>query len=183
MIQNRMRRIYPYRVRYRKRTIVLAWIDGGNKPDSFVRSEDGKKLLSEISVAALRRRLERRPQAEWNKPASLNLDAFEHAVANLRSGRSSVAASRILLEGWNFLDDVVRTQELTAFRKALASPSLKGTYSKLFYGNNLPSVTPKGRRYIPTLTAAEASKLRAVLGRALRRVVSELELSKNRVLR
>jgi hypothetical protein len=75
--------------------------------------------------------------------------------------------ARMLLESWNALDDMARSIGTSPIP---SDKSLKGKaksiYDKLFYGNNLPSVTPPGEKYRVTLTREELAVLRVVLRHA-----------------
>jgi hypothetical protein len=68
------------------------------------------------------------------------------------------------LAAWNLFAD------LAASTGAVFEPDSERTrhvYDKLFWGNNLPSVTPPGERYVPRWSAAERRIVRQVLGAGL----------------
>jgi len=68
------------------------------------------------------------------------------------------------LAAWNLFDDVSRSVggSFDADRKLT-----KKIYEKLFWGNNLPSVTPEGKSYHPAWTKRELKIIREVLGSGL----------------
>jgi hypothetical protein len=69
-----------------------------------------------------------------------------------------------LLAAWNLFDDVSRSVggSFDADHKLT-----KKIYEKLFWGNNLPSVTPEGKSYHPVWTKREIKIMREVLDSGL----------------
>ena len=68
------------------------------------------------------------------------------------------------LAAWNLFDDVSRSVggNFNADHKLTAK-----IYDKLFWGNNLPAVTPEGEHYEPTWTKRELKIMREVLSDGL----------------
>jgi hypothetical protein len=66
------------------------------------------------------------------------------------------------LAAWNLFADVARSMPAreSAFGHLDSQPAI---YNKLFWGNNLPSMTPKGRRYVPEWSADEIALLAQIL--------------------
>lgn len=67
---------------------------------------------------------------------------------------------RQLLDLWNLFGDLaasVRGRRSDEFRERDAAAD--NTYQKLFWGNNLPAVTPPGERFVPEWSAAERAEL------------------------
>lgn len=68
------------------------------------------------------------------------------------------------LNAWNMLGDIEKT-----FGRTLKEPEgSNAVYDKLFYGNNVPSITPEGKCYIPEWTTSEAFILASVFRAGLR---------------
>ena len=68
-----------------------------------------------------------------------------------------------LLNAWNMLGDVARSLGV-----GLAEPKgVKDVYDKLFWGSNLPSVTPPGEQFLPRWSREDLSALTAVLSSGL----------------
>ena len=91
------------------------------------------------------------------EPQLQNLDAAEAWIKNKRFRTVDCVA---LLEAWNLLADI-STSVGGKF-----DPDKKVTnkiYDKLFYGNNLPPVTPDGRSYHPIWSRKERAIIREVL--------------------
>lgn len=67
-----------------------------------------------------------------------------------------------VLNAWNLLDDIARSVGRTLESR---SPGLDTCYDKLFWGNNLESVTPAGEHYIPYFSDEERRLIADVLDR------------------
>ncbi|WOX05058.1 hypothetical protein [Microbulbifer pacificus] len=65
-----------------------------------------------------------------------------------------------ILNAWNMFDDVFKSIGKTFSSKSELENSI---YDKLFYGSNLPVITPKGQRYDPVWTFAEISFIRTAM--------------------
>jgi len=101
-------------------------------------------------------------KVHWSEYSEINFDKFWTALKNIRTERaSSIKTCSVLLNGWNFLEDMGRTFDLKKDIKKLRSKLLNKTYEKLFYGCNLPSVTPEGKSYSPLWLKEEIASMRA----------------------
>jgi hypothetical protein len=101
-------------------------------------------------------------QVHWPEQAELDFGKFWTALKNLRSNRSSSRKTcSVLLAGWNFIEDMGRTFNLKNDMKRLRSKRMDKAYEKIFYGCNLPSVTPNGKSYSPLWINQEIAVLRA----------------------
>lgn len=71
-----------------------------------------------------------------------------------------------VLDVWNLFSDIARSVSATLDD---TGDEWQKCYDKLFFGNNLPSVTPAGEHYRPSFTAEEQRLIRDVFirGRAL----------------
>ena len=71
------------------------------------------------------------------------------------------------LAAWNLFSDVsASVPELNHNFKGLDS-QFRLIYDKLFWGNNLPSMTPEGERYLPQWSADELHSLAQILASGL----------------
>jgi hypothetical protein len=70
----------------------------------------------------------------------------------------------VFLTAWNLFADLAAS---TGAGFAPDDERTRQIYEKLFWDNNLPSMTPPGERYVPRWSAAERRTLRAVLGSGL----------------
>jgi len=127
----------------------LVWETKGDQ-DTFKLDRDNR-LISSKSEHGLRSLLgTESKQLKWSEGVEIDFDHFWNALGRLKVGRASSARTcEILLDGWNFIEDLARTLGLTKEMKRLHSPLLSKAYDKLFYGNNLLAVTPEGKSYSP----------------------------------
>lgn len=68
----------------------------------------------------------------------------------------------MFLSVWNLFKDVA-TSAGTTLRER--DHKARKVYQKLFWGNNLPAITPEGYRYEPNWTATDLVRMRQVLSR------------------
>jgi hypothetical protein len=103
-------------------------------------------------------------KVRWSEYSEMDFDRFWKALRNLKTDRaSSTITCTILLEGWNFIEDMGRTFGLKKDLKRLHSRLLNKAYDKLFYGCNLPAVTPGDKSYSPLWSHEEILSMRAEL--------------------
>jgi hypothetical protein len=71
-----------------------------------------------------------------------------------------------VLAAWNLFSDVAHSMPDmgSAFEHLDSQPTI---YDKLFWGNNLPSMTPEGMHYSPEWSAAEVASLAEILSAGL----------------
>jgi len=128
---------------------ILIWQTGENQKDVFRIDPSTNELVAGNSVDELRNILgDESNLVEWLEEGEVDFDVFWKWLDRLKAGSaSSTKTCTVLLECWNFLEDLGET--FGCDLKRLKSPRLKKIYSKLYYGNNLPSVTPEGKTYNP----------------------------------
>jgi hypothetical protein len=151
--------MYPYAYTYKGKKTILIWQTNGR--DTF-KLVSPKRLLQAPTLMNLKRQLRTEAaQVHWSERAEIDFDKFWTALENLRSNRaSSRRTCSVLLKGWNFIEDMGRTFNLKKEMKRLRSKLLDKAYEKIFYGCNLPSVTPNGKSYSPLWSTAEIKALR-----------------------
>ena len=154
--------MYPYAYVYRAQRTILIWL--ANDTDTFKLNSDSN-LLQASKLSTLKRKLGTEvAKVHWAEYVEINFDKFFAALRNLKAERASSSKTCfILLEGWNFIEDMICTFNLKADFKKLRSRVLNKAHDKLFYGCNLPSVTPKGKSYSPIWTAEEITVMRSAL--------------------
>ncbi len=152
--------LYPYAYIYRNRKTILLW-ETSEKPDSFKLDMNGK-LIQSSSIGELEKRLPKHMKnVHWGECAEINFDKFWIALRNLRKDRaSSPKTCEILLDGWNFIEDMGRTFQQDTIMKRLKTKVLNKAYDKIFTGNNLHAVTPNGRSYSPLWIKSEMKAIR-----------------------
>jgi hypothetical protein len=81
---------------------------------------------------------------------------------------------RAFLDAWNFLDDLTGLHTGADTPHTRLSRGAAGVYDKLFWGNNLPAVTPAGARFEPSWSPEELAALRRVFESGLCALATEL---------
>ena len=81
---------------------------------------------------------------------------------------------RAFLDAWNFLDDLTGLPAGADTPYTRLSRAAVGCYDKLFWGTNLPAVTPPGGRFDPAWTPAELAAIRSVFTAGLPVLRAEL---------
>jgi hypothetical protein len=90
----------------------------------------------------------------------LLLDDLDLAQTWVNNKRLRAIDCNNLLTVWNFLDDVSVSVNGNFDSKKKRTNKI---YDKIFFGNNLPAITPKGERYEPIWSKAERDIIREVL--------------------
>lgn len=151
-----------------KRKQFLLWKEGASEgePDTFICLPNSKCLLITNTLAELHHEaIKLGLQVADQEPTLIDIDAMLKALAGLRNNRScSELTSSRLLEGWNGLDDLAQTLGMdTHIHDAEETRVLNYAYEKIFFGNNLPSVTPSNKTYFPIFSEVERRLLRRYL--------------------
>jgi hypothetical protein len=157
--------IYPSIFIYQGEEHTLLWCTSNreisSKGDYFKTEINGTLYIAKNIQDAKEKFSDMSSNIFWSEVAIINFDKFWLSVKNLKPGKSaSTKTCKILLDGWNFLEDLIRTigQESDLLR--LRTPILNKMYEKLFYGNNLPAITPEGKSYNPIFKRAEIATFR-----------------------
>jgi len=134
--------LYPYKVFCGNTELIMLWEDCKSGGDRFVVSRYPGRIIAFSSMEDVKQyAIDKQLDVSWDETGTLDLNWFDNTLASLRPGRKcSVDTCEILLEGWNFLEDFFRTLSLDI--TALKSDELRRPYEKIFYGNNLSSITP-----------------------------------------
>ena len=151
-------------VRLDGRTTLLLWAsdDGADRVvadgNLVVAFDDLDELRAHATTLGL--------EVEPEPSALVDLDASERWC---RSGGDPDPV--LLIDTWNLCWDVSNGSG-TAFEHR--SDELDVLYDKLFYANNLPSVTPPGERWEPEWPQEQVAGLRELIGRGIALVRSSL---------
>lgn len=151
----------------------LLWQSGGAAPDRYVLQPGTSSFLRAATLEALLDgAVKLGCRVAEPTPEVLDLDRLFRMLTALRPERSSSTRTcECLLNGWNTLEDMARS---IGIPMDAPDPEEKATlglaYDKLFYGNNLPALTPAGQRYNPLFSAGERRAMR----RHLRRLWQEI---------
>jgi hypothetical protein len=151
-----MKDVYPCRIYNGRISGILLWVDGKDQKDYFLRTNEGK-IFVEKSKPSVRRKIEDKSDLNihWDQCSVFEFDKFMSTVKSLKSGSySKITTCKRLLDGWNFLMDFAYTIDAPE-HFIRTNRRQKKIYNKLFFGNNLPSMTPKGKEYNPVWTSPE----------------------------
>ncbi len=80
---------------------------------------------------------------------------------------------KIILNFWNILNDIVYS-----FGEKIPDERTRRSdrcYNKLFWGNNLPAVTPAGKHYTPVFTRKERKNIRRILSYGIDFLIKNME--------
>lgn len=162
-------------VRLDGRDYFLVWRTA--ESNSLWRDQHGH-LLVDAHEQRLRESAESQGiRIEPDAPAQYDFDKTERWCA--KADDTSVDCNAIL-NHWNFLDDLAAwpPQQQSAYQTA--SKNATGVYNKLFFGCNLPAVTPAGEEYLPNWSADELVELREVLIAGIELLKTELKRATNK---
>ena len=86
-----------------------------------------------------------------------------------RSGETLEMDCESLLSAWNLFGDIARSVGERGIPYAESDVNLDSEYEKLFFGSNLPAITPAGKHYEPAWNDGELKAIRRhmVLGLGL----------------
>jgi hypothetical protein len=150
------RKYYPIRLRLEWEDLYLIW---------FSDDTDGVVLEKDNSVASFRTRSELISYAarhglllEAEEPTLFDVDSVERWLD--RPDSEAIDCS-LFLDSWNLFTDIASSRGDSVFDRD--SRAAETVYHKLFWGNNLPAVTPPGEHYGPIWSDEEVSELQQVL--------------------
>jgi hypothetical protein len=148
-----------YKIQGQRRFLI--WV--GDEKDSIVVDADG--LIPTFDNAfSLRQYAELKEyNLETEEPRLHDLDWVQSWCA----GENTPIDYSEALNAWNLFADVAASVQVAGHDFCVADNSASSTYRKLFWGNNLPSVTPKGESYVPEWAVKELESLRTVLSLGL----------------
>jgi len=98
------------------------------------------------------------------EPVIHNLDAVQ---AWINDSKSETLNCGETLAAWNLFVDVASSVPVEAGDFEDADRKLNSVYEKIFWGSNLPAVTPVGERFEPDWTAEELASLVDFLAKGL----------------
>jgi hypothetical protein len=160
---------YTCRVRLNDRLAFVAWYDGS--PDGFLRDHDGSLMASEALHG-----LEAAARPDGFTPVvgePIDYD-FDRIRAWCAAPEAAQVDCKSFLDAWNFFDDLAGLHGGADTPYTRLSRAEAGCYDKLFWGNNLPAVTPTGERFIPSWNPSELDGLARVMGAGLELVQAQL---------
>ncbi len=156
-----MRTYFPVAYRLDKQTKYLIWYD--DDADGVLTADGGVpvfRTLIHLRAFATEHAL----KLQKERPTHYDLDAVDR-WRKVRGGKKSrYLKCNLLLDAWNLFGDISASTG-RAFPGAASEANL--LYQKLFYGLNLPSITPEGQHYTPAFSRAELQALRHICHQGL----------------
>jgi hypothetical protein len=134
----------------------LIWFEGEDESDGVIIDANGKVPCFHNNEDLLRYAASLKLSVNTE---TMLLHDLDFVVAWLEA-KVEVVDCRILLEAWNLFDDVSHTVNGNFDVNHKLTTKI---YEKLFWGNNIPAVTPVGKSYEPTWTKRELKIMREVL--------------------
>ncbi len=165
---------YRCRVRHRDQLIFVVW--RSNEHDDFLRDANGHLLTAPDleSLAATMRAL----GLQWEE-----VEPIEYDFDRIREWCAAPDAAGVdcpaFLNAWNFFDDLSRSLAGTDTPYGRLSRNAEERYDRLFWGSNLPAMTPSGCRFGAVWSAEDLSEIRLVMLAGLKLVETELRGSRN----
>ena len=133
--------------------VVFLWETGDDAPDRVVLDETGAIVTFADEHAARQSGTETLPVTE-GQVTRYDLDALEAWCRSV----APIGECSPLLNAWNLFGDLPKSDLYEAVNEG-ATP----IYDKLFWGCNLPAMTPPGEHYVPTWTETETATLKRLL--------------------
>lgn len=160
---------YTCRLRLDDAPLFVIWYS--DERDGFVRDEEGRLRIAGTleGLAALARGAG--IALEDQGPADYDFDRIRAWCDH--PGEAGIDCPAFL-NAWNFFDDLANLHTEPDSPYSRLSRAAEDSYDTLFWGCNLPAMTPPGERFDPTWTPENVAEIREVLEAGLRRLAAEL---------
>jgi len=144
---------YIQSYKYKDEIKYLLWYT--NDKNGIITAEN--KILSFSSISQIE---------DYKKINSIDTETYEikidfDNIASWINGKSSTFDIKNILEIWNLFTDISESIDLD-FKGDHKSHLTNKIYDKIFYGNNLPSVTPEGKSYSPIWNKFEIKRIKEI---------------------
>ena len=154
---------YGHWIRFRNQTLGLVWQtdDGTGEPDEDTDCvlTDGGRVVTMSPADGFEAVADRHGLAlEKGDQEPQNLDGLDQLLELPAS--EGVCAQ--VLNAWNLFNDIARSLGASLDDWG---PEASACYDKLFYGNNLESITPAGEHYSPDFAHQERLTIMEILNR------------------
>ncbi len=164
---------YLCRVRLRGTLIFVVW--HSEERDGFVREEAGRLRAACTSEALTATAGVRSVVPVKSEPIEYDFDRVRAWCAAPEVAGVDHAA---FLDAWNFFDELAGLHDGADTPYTRLSRGAAECYDKLFWGSNLPAVTPPRERFELAWQADELIELRRVLEAGLGLLESELRAAR-----
>ena len=143
----------------------------------FTNETDGVVVNAEGQIPIFKTKAHLRAYAQREglpiEPEEPKIHHFDRVVAGLKRKRPVELDCDAFLSVWNLLGDI--SNSLGGGFDEDKSRTQK-IYEKFFWGNNLPTVTPVGKCYVPLWSGQEHQIMRDALGEGLSLLRSRIQL-------
>ena len=161
--------MYSLWLRHRDRRWVVGWVAGEDGGDDRVVTEAGRlRVFADIAGLA---GVVTAGGATVVEDETVRVYDLTRVQTWANSASTHVECST-LLDMWNLAEDIGRSvgKDFDATGRRASR-----IYDKLFWGCNLPVVTPPGREYVPLWSPAELAKLRRIMREATGTITRALD--------
>jgi hypothetical protein len=117
----------------------------------------------------------------------LDFDRLRNILSKLKPGKEiSTKEAEVLLNSWNMFNDISYSLDRSILQinvrsRKYSKKEIFHIYDKIFWGNNLPPVTPQGEEYHPIFLKKEVYFLKHAFAFALKEIANEIAFSVARV--
>lgn len=151
--------IYPYSYTFEGEIKTLLWCSSEeDNSDEFLRSEGGVLHYACGLDDAKTKFKGVAHEINWAEEGQINFDDFWLTINQLPCS-TAPEDCQIVIEGWNFIEDVLRTYSLHFLRKKLDNAQANMAYKKIFYGSNLDAFKSRSENFTPQWSESESLKL------------------------
>lgn len=150
------REYYPCRYRFRQAERLLIWFT--NDVDG-VFADDQFKIPTFPTIEALRSAFPSLVDGCLALAPAI-LHDLDFVESRCRSTKSPAVDCGSFLAAWNLLADVARSVGDSGFPFLESDRALDHEYEKLFFGSNLPAITPPGQCFKPSWIDDEFEAIR-----------------------
>jgi hypothetical protein len=134
---------------------VLSWESYDGTPDQVTLDDEGMILAFPSEQIARNAHQLTGRLVSADAPAIYDFDA----TLDWCKSDAEVRDCRPILDIWNLLSDLPHDRNLFAGSDGHAND----VYEKLFFGCNLPAITPPGEQYEPTWSRSETAEIKRLL--------------------
>ena len=154
---------YPYSYCFNGKVKTLLWLGSEEDDgDKFLTFDDGPLYVAESDNAPIVELNGIDFNVSWNERAEIDFDQFWLELDGLASFSKSTNYD-LILTGWNFIEDILRTYSLTDLRKRLDNITDNDAYQKIFSSSNIEVFQSQSEDYEPKWSQDEVTSIVADL--------------------
>lgn len=147
-----MMQTYPYSIFYNNKVLTLCWVSPVQGHDFFLKNDDGLIVLPEFSSGLLSNFGDDYHVSD--EKSDFYFDEFlgvTNSIFLSNFGCDGLGSSdyELVLNGFNLLEDLTFTFNKNYMLEVFRDKFFLKILDKLFFANNLQSITPSGKEYLP----------------------------------